>query len=157
MDGSAARRGIPLLILLASVSACGSPETDSEAAIEISADDLQRAFLEDDRAARGRFEGRDLRIEGEVAVAEPQFRGTTMQGEVEVPARIAFRTSLDTLPGDLDRVQVEGRFDPPDGSEPWVLDPRIRSGETVRVWCPAATIRWTDPAVYVSECRLTTD
>ena len=157
MLGSAAGSGIPLLALLASASVCGSPEADDESAIEISADELQRAFFEDDRAARVRFEGRDLVIEGEVAVGEPRFRGTTMRGEVEVPARIAFRTALDSLPGGLDQVQVEGWFDPPDGSEPWALDPRIRPGETVRVSCPDATIRWTDPALYVSECRLASD
>lgn len=156
MHGGAARWGIPLT-LLATVSVCGSPAPESEPAIEISADELQRAYVEDDRAARARFEGRDLLIVGEVALGEPRFRGTTMRGEMEVPARITFRTALDTLPGDLDRVQVEGRFDPPDGSEPWALDPRIRPGETVRVSCPAATIRWTDPAVYVAECRLAAD
>jgi hypothetical protein len=154
MQGSAARPGIPLLILLASVSVCGSPESDAGSAIEISPDELQRAFLEDADAARRRFEGRDVMIEGEVAQAEARFRGTTMQGEVEVPARIAFRTALDSLPGDLDRVQVEGAFDAPEALDPWSLDPRIRIGETVRVSCPDARIRWSEPAVHVSDCRL---
>ena len=93
-------------------------------------------------------------IEGEVAQAEARFRGTTMEGEVEVPARIAFRTALDSLPGDLDRVQVEGAFDAPEAVDPWSLDPRIRTGEIVRVSCPDARIRWSEPSVYVSVCQL---
>ena len=154
MHGSAARPGIPLLILVAAVSVCGSPDPDAEGAIEISPDELQRAFIEDADAARRRFEGRDVMIEGEVAQAEARFRGTTMRGEVEMPARIAFRTALDSLPGDLDRVQVEGAFDAPEAFNPWTLDPRIRIGETVRVSCPDARIRWSEPAVFVSDCRL---
>lgn len=154
MLGSAARWGIPLPVLLASISVCGSPESDDRSAIEISADELQRAFLDDDRAARIRFQGKDLLIEGEVARAEARFRGTTMQGEVEVPARIAFRTALDSMPGDLDRVQVEGAFDAPEALDPWTLDPRIRIGETLRVACDEAQLRWSDPGLYVSECRL---
>lgn len=154
MLGSAARCGILLPILLASVSLCGSPESDGESAIEISANELQRAFLDDDRAARRRFEGKDLLIEGEVARAEARFRGTTMQGEVEVPARIAFRSAFDSLPGGLDQVEVEGHFDAPEALDPWTLDPRIRIGETLRVACDEAQLRWSDPGLYVSECRL---
>ena len=155
MHGSAARPGIPLLLLFASVSVCGSRQSDAAPPIQISADELQRAFLEDADAARRRFQGRDLMIEGEVAQAEARFRGTTMRGEVEIPARIAFRTALDSLPGDLDRVQVEGAFDAPEAFNPWTLDPRIRIGETVRVSCPDARIRWSEPAVYLSDCSLT--
>jgi hypothetical protein len=148
------RSMVPLLCAAAVSAGCGRNDGGGPEPIEISADELQRAFLDDDRAARRRFEGRDLVIEGEVARAEARFRGTTMEGEVEVPARIAFRSAFDSLPGGLDQVEVEGRFDAPEALDPWSLDPRIRVGETVRVSCEGAELRWSDPGLYVSECRL---
>ena len=140
------------LLCTALLFACGRDDADSEP-IEITADALQRAFVADEPTARRRFEGQDLVIEGQVARAEARFRGTTMQGEVEVPARIALKTELDSLPGGLDEVQVEGAFDDPT-ADPWTLDPRIRVGESLRVSCPAARLRWSDPGITVSDCRL---
>lgn len=150
-------RALARSLVILWIAGCGSPRPEPTEPIEVSADELQRAFAEDEQAARARFEGRDLVITGEVAQAEARFRGTTMQGEVEVPARIAFRSPMESLPGDLDRVQAEGSFDEPGGTEPWTLDPRIRTGEPARVSCPDARIRWTDPGLYVSDCRLATD
>ena len=153
MVGRASRAFARSLVILWIVG-CRSPQPDDAAAIEVSAEELQQAFADDERVARERFEGHDIVITGEVAQAEARFRGTTMQGEVEVPARIAFRTPMESLPGDLDRVQAEGWFDPPGGAELWELDPRIRTGDPVRVSCPDARIRWTNPGLTVSDCRL---
>lgn len=147
-------RVVAFLCWAAAGAACGGTNGRSTEPIEISADELQQAFLEDERAARRRFEGRDLVIEGEVARAEARFRGTTMEGEVEVPARIAFRSAFDSLPGELDQVEVQGRFDAPEAFDPWSLDPRIRVGETLRVTCDGTELRWSDPGLYISECRL---
>ena len=147
-------RAIALLCWTAAAAGCGRTDGQDTPPIEISADELQQAFLDDERAARRQFQGRELVIEGEVARAEARFRGTTMEGEVEVPARIAFRSAFDSLPGELDQVEVQGRFDPPEALDPWSLDPRIRVGETLRVRCDGTELRWSDPGLYVSECRL---
>ena len=37
------------------------------------------------------------------------------------------------------------------------LDPRIREGEELRVSCPRAEIRWSDPGLYISDCRIASD
>jgi len=121
--------------------------------VEVTAVELHRAFRADPRAAR-EFEGKDLVIVGEVVRASPRYRGTTMSGEVTVPAQILLETGLDSLATDIKYVQVEGRFDPPGSLSEWTLDPRIWEGETIRVSCPAAVIRWTDPGLYVSDCGL---
>jgi hypothetical protein len=123
-------------------------------AVELTAIDLHRAFIDDAAAARDSFADKTLLISGEVAIAERRFRGTTMEGEVEVEPKISFRTELDTLPTDIKYVVVEGSFDAPDPDAPWTLDPRIEVGSTARVQCPGSTIRWTDPGLYLSECSL---
>jgi hypothetical protein len=140
--------------LLLVVVACPSPDEKAGERVEIGANDLQQAFLADERAARERFEGKDLVIHGEVVRAFPRFRGTTMEGEVEMPAHVEFMTVLDTLPGDIKYVQVEGAFDVPDSLALWALDPRISVGDSLRVSCAPAEIRWSDPALFVSECRI---
>ena len=145
-----------LVPLFASV-ACPSPDERDEVRVEVEANDLQQAFLADQRAARERFDGRDLVIFGEVVRAFPRFRGTTMEGDVTMPSYVEFRTVLDTLPTDIKYVQVEGMFDVPDSLTLWAVDPRIRAGDTLRVSCPDAEIRWGDPGLYVSECRIATD
>lgn len=142
-----------LLALLASV-ACSSPGERGGERVEVEANELQQAFLADERAARERYEGTDLVIYGEVVRAFPRFRGTTMQGEVTMPAHVAFRTVLDTLPTDLKYVQVEGEFDVPDSTALWAVDPRIGPGDSLRVSCPGAVIRWGDPGMIVSDCRI---
>ncbi len=138
------------LSLLLLGSACRS----GRAPVEVTAIALQTAFLEDASAARDSFGDRTLWVSGEVLQAEPRFQGTTMSGDVTVPSRITFRTLLDSLPGDLKYVVAEGSFDVPDTLAPWTLDPRIRVGSAVRVECDGRTIRWSDPGLYLSECRL---
>lgn len=96
-------------------------------------------------------------IVGEIAHAFPRFRGTTMSGDVTTPAQVMLKTELDTLPTDTKYVQVEGEFDVPDSLEQWAVDPRIRVGETLRVSCPRAEIRWTDPGLYISDCGVAGD
>ena len=145
---------IPLLLCLFASLGCPSPDERPGEQVEIEANELQQAYLADERAARERFEGKDLVIYGEVVRAFPRFRGTTMQGEVTTPPHVQFWTVLDTLPTDIKYVQVEGEFDVPDSVQPWVVDPRIRVGESLRVSCEAAEIRWTDPGLYVSDCRI---
>jgi len=131
---------------------CRQPADRPVETVEVTAFDLHRAFREDPAAARARFDGHDLRITGEVANAAPRFRGTTMNGEVTVPSQVMLKTELDSLPTDIKYVQVEDGFDVPDSLDQWVLDPRIRIGETVTVSCPRARIRWTDPGLYISGC-----
>lgn len=145
---------IEFLFLLVTMFACSSPGERGEERVEVEANELQQAFLADERAARDRFDGKDLVIHGEVVRAFPRFRGTTMRGEVTMPSHVEFLTALDTLPTDIKYVQVEGVFDVPDTLAPWVLDPRIRIGDSLRVSCSPAEIRWTDPGLYVSECRI---
>jgi hypothetical protein len=143
----------PLFLALAAL-ACPSPDEEAGERVEVDANALQQAFLADERSARERFDGKDLVIHGEVVRAFPRFRGTTMEGEVEMPAHVEFMTVLDTLPGDIKYVQVEGAFDVPDTLAPWVLDPRVRVGDSLRVSCAPAEIRWSDPGLFVSECRI---
>ena len=143
-----------LVALVPVTTHCPSPESESEETLEISAVDLHRSFMEDASAARDSFGNKTLLISGEVAVAEARFRGTTMEGEVEVDPRISFKTELDTLPTDIKYVVVQGFFDNTDPDAPWTLDPRIQVGSTARVECSGSTIRWTDPGLYLSECRL---
>jgi hypothetical protein len=126
-------------------------------AVEVTAFDLHRAFRTDPDSARAEYDGEDLLITGEVAHAVTRFRGTTMNGEVEIPAKVMFRTELDTLPHDIKYVEVEGSFDVPDSLSLWALDPRIREGGTLRVSCPRAEIRWTDPGLYISDCLIASD
>jgi hypothetical protein len=146
---------IGLLSLLVTVFACPeSPGLREDERVEVEANELQKAFLADERDARERFDGKDLVIYGKVVRAFPRFRGTTMRGEVEMPAYVELWTELDTLPTDIKYVTVEGGFDVPDTLEPWVLDPRIRVGDSLRVSCPDADIRWSDPGLYVYECRI---
>jgi hypothetical protein len=142
---------------LASSLACRPSDEGSEQPVEVTAIELHRSFRGDPRAALEEFEGKDLVIVGEVARAVPRFRGTTMSGEVTVPAQVMFKTDLDTLPTDIKYVQVEGRFDAPDSIAEWALDPRIQEGKTLRVSCPRAEIRWTDPGLYVSDCWIAVD
>jgi hypothetical protein len=125
--------------------------------VEVTAFELHRAFRTDADSARAEYGGKDLFITGEVANAVTRFRGMTMSGEVEMPARVMFRTELDTLPHDVKYVEVEGAFDVPDSLELWALDPRIRAGGELRVSCPGAEIRWTDPGLYISDCRIASD
>jgi hypothetical protein len=80
-----------------------------------------------------------------------------MRGDVTTPAQVMLVTELDTLPTDIKYVQVEGEFDVPDSLELWAVDPRIREGENLRVSCPGAAIRWTDPGLYISDCRVAED
>ena len=149
-------RSRPLLLaLLSTALACRAAE-DPET-VEVSAFDLHRAFRTDPDSARRQFDGKDLRISGEVANAVTRFRGTTMRGEVELPAKVMFRTELDTLPTDIKYVEVEGDFDVPDSLTLWALDPRIRQGKDLRVSCPHAEIRWSDPGLYISDCRIASD
>ena len=148
---------IALPLALVASAACSSPREEVDERVEIDANELQQAFLADERTARERFDGKDLVIYGEVVRAFPSFRGTTMEGEVTMPSHVEFRTVLDTLPGDIKYVQVEGRFDVPDSIAPWVLDPRIRVGDSLRVSCERAEIRWSDPGLYVSDCRIASD
>lgn len=145
---------IASLSLLIAAVACPSPDEEAGEPVEIEANELQQAFLADERAARERFDGKDLVIFGEVVRAFPRFRGTTMQGEVTTPSHVEFWTALDTLPTDIKYVQVEGAFDVPDSLELWAVDPRIRVGDSLRVSCTPAEIRWTDPGLYVSDCRI---
>lgn len=145
---------IASLSLLIAAVACASPDEEAGEPVEIEADELQQAFLADEHAARERFDGKDLVIFGEVVRAFPRFRGTTMQGEVTTPSHVEFWTALDTLPTDIKYVQVEGEFDVPDSLELWAVDPRIRVGDSLRVSCTPAEIRWTDPGLYVSDCRI---
>lgn len=141
-------------VLLFAAVACPSPDEEAGERVEIEANALQQAYLADERAARERFDGKDLVIFGEVVRAFPRFRGTTMQGEVTMPSHVEFRTVLDTLPTDIKYVQVEGAFDVPDSLALWAVDPRIRVGDSLRVSCARAEIRWTDPGLYVSDCRI---
>lgn len=136
---------------------CGVPDGKRDEVVEVSAFDLHRAFRTDPDSARHEFDGRDLRITGEVANAVTRFRGMTMQGEVEMPPRVMFRTELDTLPTDIKYVEVEGDFDVPDSLTMWVLNPRVRVGEELRVSCERAEIRWSDPGLYISDCRIASD
>ena len=147
-----------LLVALSTAFAC-RPQVDVEDAedVEVSAFDLHRAFRTDSNAARAEFDGKDLFITGEVAIAVPRFRGTTMQGDVTLPARVMFRTELDTLPTDIKYVEVEGDFDVPDSLNLWALDPRIRVDADLRVSCPRAEIRWSDPGLYISDCRIASE
>src|SRR5688500_9403650 len=145
---------LALPIALATFVSCSSPGERGDERVEIEANELQQAFLADERAARERFDGKDLVIYGEVARAFPRFRGTTMDGEVTTPSHVEFRTVLDTLPTDIKYVQVEGEFDVPDSLELWAVDSRIRVGDSLRVSCTRAEIRWTDPGLYVSDCRI---
>ena len=145
---------IPLLVCLFASLGCPSTDDPPGERVEIDANELQQAFLADERAARERFEGKDLVIHGEVVRAFPQFRGTTMQGEVTMPSYVEFMTALDTLPTDSKYVKVEGAFDVPDSLELWAVDPRIRVGDSLRVSCASAEIRWSDPALFVSDCRI---
>jgi hypothetical protein len=142
---------------LASSLACGQPDEVSDETLEVTAFDLHRAFRTDPDAARAEFDGKALVIVGEVARAFPRFRGTTMSGDVTTPAQVMLKTELDTLPTDIKYVQVEGRFDVADSFAEWALDPRIREGETLRVSCPRAQIRWTDPGLYIADCRVAED
>jgi hypothetical protein len=148
---------LTLLIALLTSASCSSPDERGDERVEIEANELQQAFLADERAAREQFDGKDLVIFGEVVRVFPRFRGTTMQGEVTMPSYVEFRTVLDTLPTDIKYVQVEGEFDVPDSLELWAVDPRIRVGDSLRVSCTSAEIRWTDPGLYVSDCRIATD
>ncbi|MGH7566741.1 MAG: hypothetical protein ACREK2_07920 [Gemmatimonadota bacterium] len=118
---------------------------------------LHRAFRSNPDSARSELDGKDLVIVGEVARAFPRFRGTTMSGDVTTPAQVMLVTELDTLPTDIKYVQVEGEFDVPDSLELWAVDPRVREGDNLRVSCPRAAIRWTDPGLYVSDCRIAED
>jgi hypothetical protein len=149
------KRSAPICLLV--LLGCSSPDERAGVRVEVEANDLQQAFLADERAARERFDGRDLVITGEVVRAFPRFRGTTMEGEVTMPSYLEFRTVLDTLPTDIKYVQVEGAFDVPDSLTLWAVDPRIHPGDSLRVSCPGAEIRWTDPGLYVSDCRIATD
>lgn len=149
---SATRFG--LLLLLSTSWGCPSRNERANARVEIEANELQQAFLADEQAARARFDGKDLVIFGEVVRAFPRFRGTTMEGEVTMPSHVEFRTILDTLPTDTKYVQVEGEFDVPDSLELWAVDPRILVGDSLRVSCDRAEIRWADPGLYVSDCRI---
>ena len=133
---------------------CQRPGSQTGETLELSAVELHRAFMEDASAARDSFAEKNLLISGEVAIAEARFRGTTMDGEVEVDPKISFKTELDTLPHDIKYVVAQGFFDNPDPDAPWTLDPRIQEGSTARVECSGSTIRWTDPGLYLSECRL---
>lgn len=146
-----------LLIPLILGPGCGVSDEKRGEVAEVSAFDLHRAFLTDANAAHEKFDGKDLVITGEVANAVPRFRGTTMQGEVTVPAKVMFRTELDTLPHDIKYVEVAGAFDVPDSLTLWALDPRIRQGVDLRVSCPRAEIRWTDPGLYISDCRIASE
>jgi hypothetical protein len=151
-----------LLIIALAVSlsvgfACGKSGDQAADDVEVTAIDLHRAFRNDADSARAEFDGKDLRIVGEVAHAFPRFRGTTMRGEVTTPAQVMLVTELDTLPTDIKYVQVEGQFDVPDSLELWAVDPRIRVGERLRVSCPGAVIRWTDPGLYIADCRVAED
>jgi hypothetical protein len=150
--GRAAR--IPLLLALIATAACPSPGEEVDDRVEVEANALQQAYLADEGAARERFDGKDLVIYGRVVRAFPRFRGTTMDGEVTMPSHVEFWTVLDTLPTDTKYVQVEGSFDVPDSLELWAVDPRIRVGDSLRVSCSPAEIRWTDPGLYVSDCRI---
>jgi hypothetical protein len=147
-----------LLAALVSVaSSCRPSGEERREEVEVTAIDLHRAYRNDADSARAEFDGKDLRIVGEVAHAFPRFRGTTMRGEVTTPAQVMLVTELDTLPTDIKYVQVEGQFDVPDSLELWAVDPRIRVGERLRVSCPGAVIRWTDPGLYIADCRVAED
>ena len=145
------------LVALSTALACRPQADEDVETVDVSAFDLHRAFRTDPDSARREFDGKDLRITGEVANAVTRFRGTTMQGEVEMPPRVMFRTELDTLPTDIKYVQVEGDFDVPDSLTLWALNPRIRVGEELRVSCERAEIRWSDPGLYISDCRIASD
>ncbi len=145
---------IPFLLLVLAAVACPSPDEEAGERMEVEANALQQAFLADEDAARERFDGKDLVIYGEVVRAFPRFRGTTMEGEVTMPSHVEFMTVLDTLPTDIKYVQVEGAFDVPDSLDLWAVDPRIRVGDSLRVSCSRAKIRWSDPGLYVSDCRI---
>lgn len=145
---------IGLLLLLSTSLGCPARNDQANERVVIEANELQQAFLADERAARERFDGKDLVIFGEVVRAFPRFRGTTMKGEVTLPSHVEFRTVLDTLPSDIKYVQVEGQFDVADTLALWAVDPRIRVGDSLRVSCTQAEIRWTDPGLYVSDCRI---
>lgn len=142
---------------LSIVLACQPADDPGAQDVDVTAFELHRAFRTDPDSASAAFDGKDLVIAGEVARAFPRFRGTTMRGDVTTPAQVMFKTELDTLPTDIKYVQVEGEFDVPDSLELWAVDPRIREGETLRVSCPRAAIRWTDPGLYVSDCRVAAD
>jgi hypothetical protein len=144
---------IALLLALVASAAC-SPGEEVDERVEVEANELQQAFLADERAARERFAGKDLVIYGEVVRALPRFTGMTMDGEVTLPWHVEFMTVLDTLPTDIKYVQVEGAFDVPDSLELWAVDPRIRVGDSLRVSCAPAEIRWSDPGLFVSDCRI---
>ena len=144
----------PVCVVLVAALGCRRSESQAETSVELTAIELHRAFMEDPSAARDSFADKTLLISGEVAQAEARFRGTTMQGEVEVEPRIYFKTELDTLPTDIKYVEVEGFFDARDPDAPFTLDPRIQVGSTARVECPGSTIRWSDPGLYLSECSL---
>ena len=142
-------------LALALALACGvAPDPRPGDPVELTADELHRAFLDDAAAARERYGPALLVVSGEVAQAEPRFRGTTMRGEVEVDPWIAFHTGLDTLPTGVWALVAEGSFDDPDPDRPFAVDPRVRAGETVRVECPGADLRWRDPELRLADCRL---
>jgi len=142
-----------LLALMAVAVVTGCRKTERPA-VAVTAVELHTAFAADERDARRRFDGRDLVIRGELAMAQPRFRGTTMKGEMIMPAKVYLRTEVDTLPTDIKYVEAEGSFEVPDSIGNMALDPRLVPGTVVRVSCPHARIRWTDPGLYLSDCSL---
>lgn len=138
------------------MTACYEPGSDA-IPVKISAIELHNAFIADARAAARRWDGKTLLITGEVAIATPAMRGWTMQGEVQVPAKVYFRTALDYLPHDIKYVVCDGDFNVPRSGSEVVLDPRIQVGKPVTVECRAARLRWTDPGLYLSNCSRVVD
>src|SRR5687767_11416832 len=87
---------IAFMLLLFAVVACPSADEEAGERVEIEANELQQAFLADERAARERFAGKDLVIFGEVvrafrASAGRRWRATSRRPPTSSSGRPSIR------------------------------------------------------------------
>jgi hypothetical protein len=140
------------ILILVVVASCSANPTLTGDPVAITAVDLQKAFLADPKAAMAEFSRKPLLVTGEVARAVPRTRGTTMRGEIIIPAQVFFQPAEDLPAADLNFVICEGDFDVPDPAELWVVNPDIHVGEPLTVECRSPQIRWSGPGVFLFDC-----
>ena len=139
--------------LMTLIPACSGKGGDT-APVKISAVELHKAFMADAKSAEKQWSGKTLWITGEVAIAEARSSGHTMYKEVQIPAKIYFRTELDNLTSSIKYVVCEGDLDVPKADGGFILDPRIHVGQPATVECRPAKFRWSDPGLYLTNCRI---
>lgn len=144
---------LPVFLLPVLLAACHDGVVD-KTPVKISAVELHKAFMSDAKAAEKQWKGRTLLITGVVAIAAPRMTGRTMTKVVEVPAKVYLKTEVDYLPHDIKYIVCEPDFDMPQPGGRFVLDPRIAIGKELTVECSPAKFRWSEPGLYLSNCRI---